>query len=229
MTRHIIVGSTGDIGNAIHAALMDKAEIWSFSRSRQPDYGSKHHLLDLSVPLDDEAVESIFENIDYIDSLIWCPGETLFGMLQDTPLEKVDVQYNISIRSLITFITILLPKLKKSGNGRIIIITSVWGRHGASYESVYAAMKGAQESLIKSLAKELAGTSITVNGIAPGVVHGTMTDELSQSDQEFLLQELPQSRFVAQEEVVHAVEYLLAPAARSVTGEIMNINGGWYT
>ncbi|MFC3419673.1 SDR family NAD(P)-dependent oxidoreductase [Salinicoccus hispanicus] len=229
MTRHIIVGSTGDIGSAIHAGLRDAAEIWSFSRSRTPDHDGIHHFLDLSQPLDAVAVENIFKGIDHADSLIWCPGETLFCMLQDTPLEKVDAQYNISIRSLITFINVLLPKLKKSGCGRIIIITSIWGRHGASYESVYAAMKGAQETLIKSLAKELADTGITVNGVAPGVVHGKMTSELSQADQAFLLQELPQSRFVAQEEVVHAVKYLLAPEAQSVTGEILNINGGWYT
>ncbi|TVT29220.1 SDR family oxidoreductase [Salinicoccus cyprini] len=229
MTRHIIVGSTGDIGSAIHAGLEGKAEIWSFSRSQTPDYDSIHHFLDLSEPLDASAVENIFKDIDHVDSLIWCPGETLFEMLEDTPLEKVDAQYNISLRSLITFIKVLLPKLRKSGCGRIIIITSIWGRHGASFESVYAAMKGAQEALIKSLAKELAGTTITVNGIAPGVVEGKMTSELSQEDQAFLIQELPQSRFVAREEVMHAVAYLLSPGARSVTGEIMNINGGWYT
>ncbi|MCG1008745.1 SDR family oxidoreductase [Salinicoccus sp. ID82-1] len=229
MTRHIIVGSTGDIGSAIHAGLEGNAEIWSFSRSQTPDYDSIHHFLDLSEPLDASAVENIFKDIDHVDSLIWCPGETLFEMLEDTPLEKVDAQYNISLRSLITFIKVLLPKLRKSGCGRIIIITSIWGRHGASFESVYAAMKGAQEALIKSLAKELAGTTITVNGIAPGVVEGKMTSELSQEDQAFLIQELPQSRFVAREEVMHAVAYLLSPGARSVTGEIMNINGGWYT
>ncbi|GAB3070096.1 SDR family NAD(P)-dependent oxidoreductase [Salinicoccus sesuvii] len=229
MTRHIIVGSTGDIGSAIHATLSESAEIWSFSRSSEPKHDGHHYFLDLSVPFDTSVVEDIFKDIDEIESLIWCPGETLFGMLEDTSLKKVDAQYNISIRSLITFVNVLLPKLKRSRDGRIIIITSVWGRHGASYESAYAAMKGAQESLIKSLGKELADTSVTVNGIAPGVVYGNMTSDLSESDQAFLLQELPQSRFVAQEEIVHAVEYLLAPAARSVTGEIMNINGGWYT
>jgi 3-oxoacyl-[acyl-carrier protein] reductase len=144
-------------------------------------------------------------------------------------MEKVDAQYNISIRSLITFINILLPKLKRSTTGRIIVITSVWGRNGASYESVYASMKGAQESLIKSLAKEFASTGVTVNGIAPGVVEGKMTEELPREEQAYLLEDLPQSRFIRPEEVLHAVKYLLAAEAQSVTGEIMNVNGGWYT
>lgn len=229
MTRYVIAGSTGDIGSAIHGGLKDGAEIISFSRARAPVHDGIHHFLDLARPLAQDQVEDIFSDVDSADALIWCPGETLFGLLQETPMEGVDRQYNISIRSLITFINVLLPKLKRSGQGRIIIITSVWGRYGASYESVYASMKGAQESLIKSLAKEFASTGVTVNGIAPGVVEGEMTQELPPEERAFLLEELPQSRFIQPGEVVHAVKYLLAPGAQSVTGEIMNINGGWYT
>lgn len=229
MNRYVIAGSTGDIGGAIHCGLKDSAEIISFSRSRAPVHGGNHHFLDLSRPLDEGGVADIFSGIDSVDALIWCPGETLFGLLQETPMEKVDAQYNISIRSLITFINILLPKLKRSTTGRIIVITSVWGRNGASYESIYASMKGAQESLIKSLAKEFASTGVTVNGIAPGVVEGEMTEELPREEQAYLLEDLPQSRFIRPEEVLHAVKYLLAAEAQSVTGEIMNINGGWYT
>ncbi len=194
-----------------------------------PVHGGDHHFLDLSRPLDEGGVADIFSGIDSVDALIWCPGKTLFGLLQETPMEQVDAQYNISIRSLITFINTLLPKLKRSKTGRIIVITSVWGRNGASYESVYASMKGAQESLIKSLAKEFASTGVTVNGIAPGVVEGEMTEELPREEQAYLLEDLPQSRFIRPEEVLHAVKYLLAAEAQSVTGEIMNVNGGWYT
>lgn len=213
----------------IHGGLKDSAEIISFSRSRAPVHGGDHHFLDLSRPLDEGGVADIFSGIDSVDALIWCPGKTLFGLLQETPMEQVDAQYNISIRSLITFINTLLPKLKRSKTGRIIVITSVWGRNGASYESVYASMKGAQESLIKSLAKEFASTGVTVNGIAPGVVEGEMTEELPREEQAYLLEDLPQSRFIRPEEVLHAVKYLLAAEAQSVTGEIMNVNGGWYT
>lgn len=229
MNRYVIAGSTGDIGSAIHGGLKDSAEIISFSRSRTPVHGGDHHFLDLSRPLDEGGVADIFSGIDSVDALIWCPGKTLFGLLQETPMEQVDAQYNISIRSLITFINTLLPKLKRSKTGRIIVITSVWGRNGASYESVYASMKGAQESLIKSLAKEFASTGVTVNGIAPGVVEGEMTEELPREEQAYLLEDLPQSRFIRPEEVLHAVKYLLAAEAQSVTGEIMNVNGGWYT
>ncbi|WP_020008629.1 SDR family NAD(P)-dependent oxidoreductase [Salinicoccus albus] len=228
MARYIIIGSTGDIGSAVHKAL-DGNEIITFSKSRPARYDSTHYFLDLSKPFDQGLLKEKLGNIDSVDGLIWCPGESLYSLIQDTALEAVDTQYHLSIRSLVTFIHTLLPLLKRSKNGRIIVITSVWGRNGASFESIYASMKGAQEALVKSLAKELAATDITVNAIAPGVVKGAMTDMLSAEDQASLIDELPQRKFVDTDEIAHAIKYLLDEKADSVTGEIMNINGGWYT
>ncbi|KKK35326.1 hypothetical protein WN59_00340 [Salinicoccus sediminis] len=228
MARYVITGSTGDIGSAVHK-MLESQEIISFSRSRKPLYSSTHHHIDLSKPFSEEALEKAFSGIGSVDGLIWCPGESLYNLIQDTALEEVDAQYNLAIRSLVAFVRVLLPKLRKSTSGRIIVVTSVWGRNGASFESIYASMKGAQEALVKSLAKEFSATGITVNGIAPGAVEGAMTGLLSAEDRAFLLEELPQSRFVDTAEVAHAVRYLLDPKAASVNGEIMNINGGWYT
>lgn len=228
MARYIIIGSTGDIGSAVHKSL-DGNDIITFSKSRHAKYDSTHHFLDLSKPFDEELLKARLGNIGSVDGLIWCPGESLYSLIQDTALETVDAQYNLAIRSLVTFIRTLLPVLRKSPNGRIIVITSVWGRNGASFESIYASMKGAQESFVKSLAKELAATDITVNAIAPGIVKGAMTEMLSAEDHAFLLEELPQRKFADTDEIAHAVLYLLDEKASSVTGEIMNINGGWYT
>jgi len=228
MARYVITGSTGDIGSAVHK-MLESQEIISFSRSRKPLYSSTHHHIDLSKPFSEEALEKVFSGIGSVDGLIWCPGESLYNLIQDIALEEVDAQYNLAIRSLVAFVRVLLPKLRESTSGRIIVVTSVWGRNGASFESIYASMKGAQEALVKSLAKEFSATDITVNGIAPGAVEGAMTGLLSAEDRAFLLEELPQSRFVDTAEVAHAVRYLLDPKAASVNGEIMNINGGWYT
>ncbi|GAA3719316.1 SDR family oxidoreductase [Salinicoccus jeotgali] len=227
MSRYVIVGSTGDIGKKLHEQLSTEETI-TFSREKEPEYESTHHFLDLSHAQDKTVIEGFFNGVDGIDGLIWCPGYSLFSLVQDTALDEVDAQYNISIRNLVAFIQVLLPKLRRK-KGRIIVITSIWGRHGASYESIYASMKGAQEALIKSLAKELAPTGVTVNGVAPGIVEGSMTALLSEADQHHLLEELPQACYVKPAEVMHAVQYLLHENAQSVTGEIMNVNGGWYT
>src|SRR5699024_3609548 len=116
-----------------------------------------------------------------------------------------------------------------SKNGRIIVVTSIWGQVGASCESIYSSMKGAQNTLVKSLAKELALTNITVNAVAPGVVRGSMTNELSDVDQQILLNELPQYRFIDASEVASLVEFICTESTKSITGEVFNLNGGWYT
>lgn len=225
---HLIVGASGDIGRAIHSEL-EGENVVTVSKTRTPHHRSKHHFLDLSRPITEDDVRKITGGIEVLDGLIWTPGVELFELLQDTSLEALDEQYNISVRSLIIFIKELLPKLKMSKSGRIIVITSVWGLAGASFESIYSAMKGAQNTLVKSLAKELAMTDVTVNAIAPGVVEGSMTDALPDEDLAAVLSELPQQRLIQPAEVASLAAYLLKGDSRSINGEILNINGGWYT
>src|SRR5699024_4884711 len=183
---YLIVGASGDIGQAVHRDL-EYENIISVSKIRPPEYKSEHHFLDLSRPINEEDVREITDHTDVIDGLIWSPGVELFGMFQDTDVKAMDEQYNISIRSLIIFIKVILPKLKLSESGRIIVISSVWGTVGASFESIYATMKGAQNTLVKSLAKELAVTDITVNAVEPGIVRGSMNSELSDDDLDAVL------------------------------------------
>lgn len=225
---YLIVGASGDIGQAVHNDLQSE-NIVSVSKIRPPKYKSEHHYLDLSQPITEEDVHAITRRLDIIDGLIWSPGAELFGMFQDTSLKSVDEQYNISIRSLIIFIKVILPKLKMSKSGRIIVITSVWGEAGASFESIYATMKGAQNTLVKSLAKELAATDITVNAVAPGVVEGSMTHALEEQDLQAVMSELPQQRLIEPSEVSSSVCFILKDSSKSINGEILNINGGWYT
>lgn len=225
---YLIVGASGDIGQAVHHDL-EENNIISVSKVRPPKYKSEHYFLDLSQPITEQDVHKITDHLDVIDGMIWSPGVELFEMIQDTSLKSMDEQYNISIRSFIIFIKVILPKLKMSKSGRIIVITSVWGIVGASFESIYATMKGAQNTLVKSLAKELARTSITVNAVAPGVVKGSMTNALPEEDLQAVLGELPQQRLVEPYEVSSSVCFILNDSSKSINGEILNINGGWYT
>lgn len=228
MSNVVLVGATGDIGKSIHECLKDK-NLVTFSNRNTPDLKSTHHYLDLSEPFKESIIEDCLNGLNTIDTLIFTPGEALFELIQDTSLDQVDRQYNVSVRALITFIKALLPKLRQSESASIIVISSVWGTYGASMESIYSTFKGAQETLVKSLAKELAPSNITVNAVAPGVVRGKMTLKLNEEDIEMMLEDLPQGRLIEPEEVASAVEYLISDNARSITGEVLKINGGWYT
>ncbi|WP_312585299.1 SDR family oxidoreductase, partial [Staphylococcus aureus] len=113
-----------------------------------------------------------------------------------------------------------VDQLRQSQNGRIVVISSIWGETGASMESVYSAMKGAQIAFVKALSQELAMTSVTVNAIAPGLVSGNMARVWSEAELAAITEDLPQQRLIDPTEIAHTCSYLCHPFAKSITGTI---------
>src|SRR5699024_1316963 len=152
--------------------------------------------LDLSQPFSESELAGCFSGVETVDTLIFTPGEALFELIQDTTLEQVDGQYNVSVRALITFIKVLLPKLRQSRRASIIVISSVWGTYGANKESIYSTFKVVHETLVKSRAKQFAPSKITVNAVATGVIRGKMTVKLSEEDIAMMQEDLQQGRLI---------------------------------
>ena len=94
-------------------------------------------------------------DIDELDCLIYTSGTALYGMLQDMSDCDIDNSYALNYNLRRYFIDIL----RQSNNGRIIVISSIWGETGASLETIYSAMKSAQIGFVKALSQELALTS----------------------------------------------------------------------
>lgn len=119
-----------------------------------------------------------------------------------------------------------IPALRRRGGGAVVVVSSTAGQRGEAGHSHYAATKGAQISLVKSLAVECA-PSIRVNAVAPGWVDTEMSAEtLAGPEREAILSTIPLGRVAAAEDVARAIAYLASDWARHVTGEILNVNGG---
>ena len=110
--------------------------------------------------------------------------------------------------------------------GRIVNIASVVGLTGNPGQVNYAAAKSGMIGFGKSLAKEVASRNITVNTVAPGFIETDMTREMSESQRESLKGQIPSRSLGAPQDVAAAVIYLASDAARYVTGETLNVNGG---
>ena len=110
--------------------------------------------------------------------------------------------------------------------GRIVNIASVVGLTGNPGQVNYAAAKSGMIGFGKSLAREVASRNITVNTVAPGFIETDMTREMAESRQEALKGQIPSRSLGAPEDVAAAVVYLASDAARYVTGETLNVNGG---
>lgn len=118
--------------------------------------------------------------------------------------------------------------MRQSINGRIVVVSSIWGETGASLESVYSAMKAGQIGFVKALSQELALSTVTVNAIAPGFVNGRMTQVFDDDTLTEMVESLPQQRLIDPQEIAHTCSYLCHPYAKSITGTVQKVNGAWY-
>ena len=98
---------------------------------------------------------------------------------------------------------------------------------GNAGQANYVASKAGLVGLTKTAAKELAGRGITVNAIAPGFIETDMTAALSDKVREAMLSTVPLGRAGTPEDVAAAVMFLASPKADFITGEILDVNGGF--
>lgn len=125
----------------------------------------------------------------------------------------------------------VLPGMRQRGWGRVVVISSVWGRE-AGGAPAYNAAKAAENSLVRSLAREVAADGVTVNAIAPGSIlwEGGGWDRRQRQDPEgiaeFVRREMPLGRFGTVDEVACVVAFVCSVQASLVNGACIPVDGG---
>jgi NAD(P)-dependent dehydrogenase (short-subunit alcohol dehydrogenase family) len=112
--------------------------------------------------------------------------------------------------------------------GRIVNISSVIGRMGNFGQSNYSASKAGLIGLTKTLAKEFASKGITVNAVAPGYVGTEMVKSVPKEMLDKIIAQIPLGRLGEPSEVAGAVAYLVSEDGKYITGQVIDINGGYY-
>ncbi|MBI1930870.1 SDR family oxidoreductase, partial [Candidatus Poribacteria bacterium] len=120
---------------------------------------------------------------------------------------------------------VIRPMMRQK-SGRIINISSVVGLMGNAGQANYAASKAGIIGLTKSIAKEVGRRGITVNAIAPGFITTDMTASLSEPDQQQMRERIPMGIFGLPEDVAEAALFLASEAARYITGQVIQVDGG---
>ncbi len=170
-------------------------------------------------------VEKYFGKIDILVNNAGINIDMLFKRMDQESWNKViQVNLNGAFNCTSTF----LDHLLESKHGRIINITSIVGQIGNIGQVNYAASKAGLIGMTKSLAKELARNTITVNAIAPGFIETDMVKLIPDKVKEKVLAQIPMRRFGLPEEIAKAVVYLASDDASYITGHVLNINGGMY-
>lgn len=239
-----IVGASGGIGSAIAEALAQSGIDIAVSYYKNQEVAKQvarrcqnFGVWSEPVYIDLRQRESIHQAYQFIyqrrgapTHLIHAGGHTHVGLIQEITDEDYDQIMDQHVRGAIWTIQSVLPEMIRKKDGRIILISSIWGETGGAGETLYSAAKAAQIGLVKALAKELAPSQITVNAVTPGAIHTALLDQqLSIEDQETLAEEIPFGRLGTPEDVAAMVTFLATPQASYITGQVLRVNGGWYT
>lgn len=183
---------------------------------------------DVSAPAQvTDAVRTVTETLGEVDVLVNNAGISSFSLLQDTTNEAWAEIMNTNLGGAFYCTRAVLPAMIRKQSGRIIQISSMWGRVGASMEVAYSTSKAALIGMTKALAKEVGPSGITVNCIAPGVIETDMNRSLSQSSIAELIEETPLCRIGTPGDVARAVSFLASDAASFITGQVLGVDGGY--
>jgi 3-oxoacyl-[acyl-carrier protein] reductase len=237
----LITGATGGIGEAISRKLASQGYSLQlhYHQNKQKalqlqaeirsayDVSVTIYQADLAKP---EGVDHLGEALQGVpDIVIHNAGMAHYALFTEIQVEDYERMIQLHLTSPFVLTQRLLPAMISKKWGRIVFITSIWAETGASCEALYSMVKGGLTSLMKSLAKELAPSGITVNAVAPGVIDTQMMSSFTVEELQELYKEIPVGRMGSPTEVAHSVGFLVEEESRYITGQVIRVNGGWYT
>jgi 3-oxoacyl-[acyl-carrier protein] reductase len=176
------------------------------------------------------AVDAAAENLGPIDILVNNLGTRAGSGWGDTAVEDFESAFAGNVGVSVRMTKLVLPSMLARGWGRVVVISSVYGRE-AGGAPAYNAAKAAEISVVTSLAREVASRGVTVNCVAPGSVlwEGGGWDRRRKQDPEgiadFVRREMPLGRFGTVPEVAQVVAFLCSEQASLVSGACLAVDG----
>ena len=174
-----------------------------------------------------QAVNEARERFGDIDVLVSNSGISKTGLATDFDFNDYRRIMDINFGGLFNLTNEIIPDMVSRKMGNIIAVSSMWGQTGASCEALYAATKGAVDSYVKSLAKELGPSGIRVNAVSPGVIDTDMMSSFDEETKKELADETPVGHIGKPSDVADLIYYLASDRSSFITGQIIGVNGGF--
>jgi len=239
--RALVTGASRGIGAAIALALADKGADVAITYARSADRaaevvraiedkGRKAFAIraDSADPAAGKrSVDEAARALGGLDILVNNAAIALYDAIADVSVAHIDELLNVNVRSPVLASQAAIPHFKKGG--RIISIGSAGAeRIVGDTGTVYFMTKSALHSLTRGLARELGPRDITANLVQPGSTDTDM-NPANGDFADFQRSLMPLGRYAEPQEVAAAVTFLARPAARHITGAIINVDGGLNT
>ena len=172
-------------------------------------------------------VDNVLDNFCQLDILICNAGTAWRGLLCDLTDQDWHRLRGTDLDGVLYCCRAVYRHMVSRKHGRILTVSSMWGRSGASCEAAYSAAKAGVIGLTQALARELGPSGITVNCVAPGVIDTEMNAGLTPEDLQALSEETPLGRLGTPEDVARALLFLASPEAGFLTGQVLGVDGGY--
>lgn len=230
MKNVLITGGTGGIGRALGAAFAAKGNTVAITYNKssekakmlESEYGVIAIKADFSKK---EGAEKVFNAFPEVDILVNNAGISI-----SEPFDSVRTAselYDINLLSAVELTRLVLPGMIRRGDGCIINISSIWGKHGASCEVDYSTSKAGLIGFSKALAKEVGPAGIRVNCICPGVIDTDMLNDYNQEEINALIDRTPLDRLGTPEDISNTALFLASEEAAFITGAVIDVDGGF--
>jgi len=228
---HVVINGFGDIA-AIEAERMDIEQ----------EFGVQALYSGADMSKGDEVADMVADaerHFGAVDILVNNAGIQYVSPIEDFPPDKWSQIIAINLSAAFHAIRAAVPGMKARGWGRIINTASAHALVASPFKSAYVAAKHGIAGLTKTVALETASYGVTVNAICPGYVWTPLVERQipdtmaarsltrEQVINDVLLSAQPTKQFVTVEEIAALAVYLASDNARSITGAILPIDGGW--
>jgi len=203
---------------ALHTARQIEAKS-SRAKGVKTDVGDNQEVLQL--------VETAVAEFGRIDILVNNAGIARSGTLLRLSEEAWDDVLNVNLKGVFRTTQAAARYMIDAEYGRIVNISSIYGRTGTIGDSNYAASKAGIIGFTKSAAAELARHNITVNAILPGTIDTPLLRGIPQKYLQPMIEEIPLRRVGTPEDVANLAAFLASDEASYITGAAIEVTGGW--
>lgn len=237
----VVTGGAEGLGRAIAARLAGegaRVSLWDrnvdLARATADDLGES--VTAQAVDVADEgsvaaAVSSVVSGAGRLDVLVNCAG--IVGPTNvpthETPVAGYKEVLDVNLTGSFLVTRFALPPMLAAEYGRVLLVASIAGKEGNAGMSAYSSSKAGVIGLVKAAGKEVAGTGVTVNGLAPAVIRTSMVEAMPEAQVKYMTDKIPMSRCGTLDEVASLACWIVSDEASFNTGAVFDLSGGRAT
>ena len=226
--RALVTGGTRGIGAAIAARLIaDGYDVIVTARGGQAPEGARLHVVDFE---NSSAVDHFVDDVKKqgIDVLINNAGINKIGPFDEISTDDFELIHRINLSVPFRLCQAVLPHMKLNKWGRIINVSSIFGKISKAERASYSASKFGLDGMSVALAAEVAVDGILVNSVAPGFIDTDLTRKILGADGIVkLTSQVPIRRLGRPEEIAAFVSWLASEENSFMTGQNIAVDGGF--